>query len=222
MTNDRISLNVADRMNRGLAVFDAEGGKVGTVDDYDSAMGYMMVRPNPFSDRLLYVPFSIITHIDPREVYVSESAADVRRHYANPPPRDALVDERVDPETGEDDSRAVIIEPSGYDGEATVAEVSKIGQLAGHIAPGFQVYTGEMEHFGRVNLYDRERRQLMVMPDRAPWHSVAVPLALVDGVDEVKGNVYLAVSEADLKRYPRVGAWNLDGDAQSQLGEDRS
>lgn len=221
MTNDRdlISSNIATCMERGLDVFDAEGSRVGDIADYDTTLGYMSVRPNPFSERLLYVPFRSITHIDPRGVFLSESVATVNRQYDGPPPVNVLLDQRLDPETGEDDSRAVFIEASGYDGAPTVAEVSRIGRLAHQIAHGFHVYTSQLEHIGRIDRYDRRTGQMLVKRDFAPWEPVVVPLALVDEVDNEKNNVYLAVSAADLKRHPRVERWNADEGASSQVDD---
>src|SRR5689334_5740581 len=116
MTHDEgtLTLDVREYMDYGLDVYDVDSKKIGTIDDYDRSAGYMLVRSNPFADRDLYLPFSIITHIDPREVFVSKSRDAVLREYASPPPRDTVVEPRTDPDTGEDDSRAFTTEPSGF------------------------------------------------------------------------------------------------------------
>jgi hypothetical protein len=187
-------------MDYGLDVYDVESKKVGKVDAYDRATGYMMVRSNPFSDKHLYIPFSAVTHIDPRDLFVSKTKEELQREYCNPPPRSTLVEERFDLDTGEDDSRAITSEPSGYDGTPVIVDEAKVGQLAHHIAPGFHVYSSEMELIGSVKHYDRETKRMLVERGMFSKHDVVIPVALVDEVDRDDRDIYLAVSSADLKR----------------------
>ena len=218
MTNREgtITLDIRQYMDYGLDVYDVESKKVGTVDDFDRATGYMMVRSSAVSDSDLSIPFSAITHIDPREVFVSKSRDELHREYSNPPPRSTMVEKRVDPDTGEDDSRAITSEPSGYGGAPVVVDRANIGQLADHIAPGFQVYTVDMEDIGTIKQYDRETGQMLVERGLLNKHTFVVPAALVDLVDRVERNVYLAVSSTDL-RHAQAGIQNQERDEKEQL-----
>lgn len=94
MTDDEetIRLDIRQHMHTGLRVYDVGGEKVGTVDDYDLLWEYMIVRPHSFYEKKLYIPFDLIANIDPREVFVSQSADELRRDYTSPPPRNATVD----------------------------------------------------------------------------------------------------------------------------------
>lgn len=83
-----IILDIPQYMDFGLHVYDAAGRRVGTVDDFDFRTGYMTVRPNTLTHRDLYIPFSTITNIDPREVFVSKSWDELHRDYSSPPPRE--------------------------------------------------------------------------------------------------------------------------------------
>jgi len=199
-------------MDHGLDVYDADSKKVGSVDDYDRSAGYMTVRSNAFSDKDLYIPFSAITHIDPREVFVSKSRDELHREYSNPPPRSTVVEEKIDPDTGEDESRAITSEPSGYDGTPVVVDRADIGHLAHHIAPGFEVYTVDMEDLGIVKQYDRETGQMLVERGLFSKHTLVVPVALVDLVDRNERSVYLAVTSTDLRRQSQAGNRNQKPD----------
>jgi hypothetical protein len=202
MTNfeGTITLDIRQYLDYGLDVYDRQSKKVGTVDAYDRSTGYLAVRTAPFSDKDLYIPFSAITHIDPREVFVSLTKDELRREYGDPPPRTTLVVEQIDPVTGEDDSRALTSEPSGYDGTPVIVDEAKIGKLAHHFAPGFHVYSSEMEPIGTVKQYDRETKQMLVERGMFSKHDFRIPVALVDMVDRDHRDIYLAVSSADLKR----------------------
>jgi hypothetical protein len=189
-----------------------ESKKVGTVDDYDRATGYLTVRSSSFSDQDLSIPFSAITHIDPREVFVSKFRDELHREYSNRPPRSTVVEETIDLDTGEDDSRAITSEPSGYDGTPVVVDRANIGQLAHHIAPGFQVYTAELEDIGTVKQYDRETGQILVERGLFTKRTMVVPVALVDLVDRNERNVYLAVTSADLRRQSQADIRNQKPD----------
>jgi len=109
-----ITLEIRQYMDYGLHVYDVDSNAVGTVYDFDRFAGYMMVRSNAFSDRLLYIPFRVITHIDPREAFVSKCRDELHSEYSSPPPRDTVLEENLDLDTGNDDSRAIAGEPRGY------------------------------------------------------------------------------------------------------------
>jgi hypothetical protein len=63
--------DVRRQMALDLQVYDLDGTKVGTIVQYDTDAGWMMVQQGVFTEKDLYIPFSTITSIDPREVYVS-------------------------------------------------------------------------------------------------------------------------------------------------------
>jgi hypothetical protein len=172
----------------------------GTVREDYSANGDAWGRSNAFSDKDLYIPFSAVTHIDPREVFVSKTKEELRRKYSNPPPRSTLLEEKIDFDTGEDDSRAITTEPSGYDGTPVVVDEAHIGKLAHHIAPGFRVYTSELECVGRVKQYDRETKQMLVERGMFSRRDLLIPVYLIAMVDREDRDIYLAVSSTDLER----------------------
>jgi hypothetical protein len=157
-----ITLDVRPYMDKGLTVYAAERKRVGTVHDYDLHAGYMMVGPIALPQLILYLPFRLISHIDPREVVVGRTRDELHHAYRDPPPRTTVVQESSDPETGEDTSWAFTSEPSGYDGTPVVVVEANVGELAHHIAPGFRVYSSELEPIGTIKEYYREDKRMLV------------------------------------------------------------
>ncbi|MBV9279008.1 MAG: PRC-barrel domain-containing protein [Chloroflexi bacterium] len=199
-----VTENVADTIAPGLTVYDNEGTKVGAVDDVDRATGYMMVGTNPFSSKDLYIPFGLITNIDPRELYLSRSKDELHRDYANPPARSTVV---VD-----DDGKevATTTEPSGYDGAPVVVERAKIDHLKKRIATGDQVYTSDSAGLGRIKQYDPATGWMMVeRSSMSGKHDLMVPVTVVDDVNTDEHEVQLAVSQADLQRMQHLEPANV-------------
>jgi hypothetical protein len=195
-----VTVNVLDYLDNRLDVFDVGSNKIGTVDDYDGYTGYMKVRCTQLTDDLLYIymPFSIITRADPREVFISKTRDEVHHLYRDPPPRTVVVEERTDPDTGQGESWAITTEPSGYDGSPLIVDEAKVGELAHHIAPGFRVYTVGMEDVGRIKRYDRAEGRMLVERGGFSKHGVVVPISLVSSVDRDRHAVTLSVGSKDL------------------------
>ena len=68
-----ITEDIGETIAISQTAYDNDGRKVGTVDFVDRANGYVLIQTNPFASRDLYIPFSLITNIDPRELYLSLS-----------------------------------------------------------------------------------------------------------------------------------------------------
>lgn len=186
----------------GQTVYDRLSKRVGTVDMLDRERGYFLVEPAPFSDREkpfsdkdLYVPFHLITNIDPRELYVSVSRDELQRDYANPPPRSTVV---VD-ENGRE--VATTMQSSGYTGAPIVVERVRIDRLKTRIAAGDHVFTSELTDLGTIKRYDPVTGWMLVekgvLSDK---HDLMVPVTVVDDVNCDSHEVYLALSQADLQR----------------------
>src|SRR5689334_1711739 len=84
--------NVKQKIAPGQEVYDIDGHKLGVVDQYDLQAGWMKVEKGTFVPRDLYIPFSAITSIDPREIYLSLSKDMLQRDYASPPPRTTVLE----------------------------------------------------------------------------------------------------------------------------------
>ncbi|MBV9279585.1 MAG: DUF2171 domain-containing protein [Chloroflexi bacterium] len=199
-----ITQDIRNTIAPGLTVYDNESKKVGTVDDVDRATGYLMVHSNPFAEQDLFIPFSLITNIDPRELYLSRSRDELHRDYANPPARSTLVVDEDGKET------ATTTEASGYDGSPIVVDQARIDHLKKRIATGDHVYTADMVDLGTIKQYDPATGWMLVDEGiMSGKHDLMVPVTVVDNVDRDAQLVYLAVSRADLQRMQHVEPANV-------------
>jgi ribosomal 30S subunit maturation factor RimM len=190
-----ITEDIAATIGIGLNVYDNEGKKLGSVDDVDRKTGYFMVQVNPFSEKELYIPFNLITNIDPRELYVSRSKDELHREFSTPPAHTTVVEAYGGHET------AITTESSGYDGYPVVVERAKIDKLRKHIHTGNHVYTTEMADLGKIKKYDSVTGWMLIEKGvLSQKHDLMVPVTVVDYVDHDTGEVYLAASKADLDR----------------------
>ena len=179
----------------GLTAYDNQGKKVGKVDGVDRRTGYAIIQSNPFSDRDLYVPFSLITNIDPHDLFLSRSKDELKNTYAKPPARSTLVEDFDGKET------ATTTEASGYDGTPLIVEQAKIDHLKKHIETGGHVYSSDMADIGKIKRYDPATGWMMVEKGvMSSKRDLLIPVTLVEQVDEYSHDVSLVYSQADLQR----------------------
>src|SRR5579864_5066917 len=95
-----VAVPIADVMAKGLAVYDAEGAKIGPVRRYDLEAGYMVVEEGRLARRQLYLPFHLMQTITPRAIYLNVAEDALTDAYLLPPAARTLVEEQIDPETG--------------------------------------------------------------------------------------------------------------------------
>ena len=190
----------------GQTIYDNAGEKVGTVDDLDRPTGWLKSEINPFSDAALYIPFNMITNIDPKgprsgvekrgddmELYLSRSKEELRRDYTTPPARTTQVD-KVAGETV-----ATTWEPSGYDGTPLIVAEAKLDKLRDRITVGDLVLTADMVDLGTIKRYDATTGWMMIGKSLQARNDLLVPITLVSHVDGDVHEVYLAASRADLR-----------------------
>ncbi len=188
----------------GLTAYDNEGKKVGTVDDVDRVTGYAMIQSNPFSGRDLYVPFSLITNIDPHDLFLSRSKEELKSNYANPPARSTLVEDFDGKET------ATTTEASGYDGTPLIVEQAKIDHLKKHIKIGGHVYSSDMADIGKIKQYDPATGWMMVEKGvLSSKRDLLIPVTLAEQVDKDSHDVYLVYSQADLQQMQQLEPANV-------------
>jgi hypothetical protein len=192
--------DVRRQITSGLAVYDRAGTKVGTVTDYDGDTGWITVGQGLLKEKALYIPFSAVTSIDPRELYVAPSRDELTRDYGTPPSRSTRVEET--PVPGEIEADAVTREPSGYDGTPVVVSRADLDDLRERIREGMHVYTDTGEDVGKVKLYDRLSGEMVVEKGGLSPHDARIPLQAVQDVDRAGSAVYLALSKEDLLRLP--------------------
>ncbi len=94
---DTIDLtDIANRLAVGMAVYDADGKRVGEVTQYDSARAVMVVEKG-LKPREFFIPFSVIAEVDTSDMFVSllVPKAALERDYATLPSTDVSGTTRV-------------------------------------------------------------------------------------------------------------------------------
>ncbi len=192
-TKGTITEDVASSIVLGQTILDNAGVRVGTVDDVDRHTGWMTAETNPFSDRDLYIPFKLVTSIDPHELYVSLSREELRRDYSNPPARNTQV------ETTLGEKIATTRQPSGYDGSPMVADEANVDKIRKRVTVGDLVLTSDQVDLGVVKRYDGATGWMMIGKGLQDRNDLMVPITVVSHVDRDVAEVYLAASRADLR-----------------------
>lgn len=187
--------SIKDTIAPGLSVYDTDHTKVGTVWQVNRLHGYFMARSNRLPVKHLYIPFRLITNIDPRELFVSATRKELYGDYAQPPPRSTRIEQEFGLEF------AVTTEPSGYDGTPIVVRRAEIDALKRAIAVGGHVYSSDPADLGTITQYDSQTGWITIARDMgAQEPTLRVPISIVDVVNADTHDVYLVWSEADLAR----------------------
>lgn len=192
-TKGTIIENVANSIALGQKIYDNAGERVGTVDDLDRATGWLKAETNPFSDQELYIPFTLVTSVDPREVYLSQSREELRRNYTDPPARSTHID------TSLGETIATTREPSGYDGTPLVVDEANLNKVRKRISVGDLVLTSDQVDLGTIKRYDATTGWIMIGKGLQTRNDLLVPITVVSHVDRDLAEVYLAASRADLR-----------------------
>lgn len=194
----KITVEIKDTIAVDQNVFDNTSTKVGTVDDIDYATGWLTVAASPLSDRELYVPFKLITFIDPHEVFLGASKDELAREYSSPPPRTTSV------AGAGAAAAATTTEASGYDGAPVVVNTARVAEIRDKIGTGFEVYTSDMVFLGDVREYDATTGLMMLTKSPLSDHEMVVPITVVAEVDTGMAQVVLTASKADVQKLTPV------------------
>ncbi|MBV8528424.1 MAG: hypothetical protein JOZ75_08925 [Candidatus Dormibacteraeota bacterium] len=179
-------------------VFDNTSTKVGVIDTIDYATGWLTIAAGPLESRELYVPFRLITFIDPHELFLGASKDELTREYSSPPQRTTAV-------TGKGaGAAATTTEPSGYDGAPVLVNAATVATVRDKIASGFEVYTSDMSFLGTIKEYDPTTGLMMLQKGPLSDHELVVPISVVNEVDTSEAQVVLTASEADVKKMTPV------------------
>src|SRR5215469_9203082 len=87
----KITVDIRDTLSVDQNVFDNTSTKVGVVDAVDRATGWVTIAAGALGTHELYVPFRLITYIDPHEPFLGASKDELNKHYSSPPQRTTAV-----------------------------------------------------------------------------------------------------------------------------------
>ena len=193
-----ITVDVREVLAPMQKVFDSDNTRVGAVTDVDVVTGWVTITPAPLSTKHYHVPVTLITHIDPHELFLGATEEDLKRDYATPPARTTSV-------VGEGPAQtAVTRQPSGYGGDAVVVQQARVDELRTGIRIHFRVFTSDGHNLGRVREYDPTTGLMML--DKGPFsrQDLVVPISVVESVDALLGDITLVASKADIERMTPV------------------
>jgi hypothetical protein len=192
-TNLTIMQNVADSLIPEQTVYDITGERVGTVDDIDRDTGWFNLEINPLSDKVLYIPFKIVTNIDPKEVYLSATKEALYREFSNPAPRSTTV------KTVDGQEIATTRQASGFDGTPIIVDEVNVDKVRKGLGEGYVVLTSDEVSLGNIKRFDPVTGWILVGKTALTKYDLVIPVTVISQIDRQFGAVHLAVSEADLK-----------------------
>ncbi len=182
--------NFASQIANGMAVYDANGDKIGTVQQYDLTNGWFETEKGVFFPRDRYIPFSAIDRIGPSGIYLSVTKDYISDMYDQPP----FVN--VDVVAGPAGAAAVGTVASGYDGNRVVVDSTTISQAIGRLENGLKVYDSNSAKVGRVYQYTPGSDWIVV--EKGVFSSdLYVPVTAIDYLDG--DGVHLRVTKDVLK-----------------------
>jgi hypothetical protein len=182
-------------IREGLVVYDADGERIGTVRDYSTAAAYLTVQSGLLAQKDLYIPFSAVRSIDPKDVFLNLRKDTLTGDYSAPPPATIVV---------EGDTATAMV-AGGYDGKP--AEINRVNlelvrrQLAG----GMAVYAAGGEKIGTVDGIDEQVGFMLVKEHHFSKKDLFIPFAAISSIDREFGEVFLAVTkDVLLKDYAKL------------------
>jgi hypothetical protein len=191
--HDTVAVPIAALMADGLAVYDAEGAKIGHVRRFDLHAGYMVVEEGGLARRELYIPFHLMQSITPRAIYLKVAKDALTDAYLLPPAARTLVEEQIDPETGRTE---VVIEHeilSGYDGRPVQIAPVRLDEVARTMTVGMTVLDVDHAYVGEVMQIDATHELLTVRGSLGDEAVRSVPFSMVAQVNADLGVMTLLV-----------------------------
>lgn len=181
--HDTVAVPIADVMAEGLAVYDADGAKIGHVRRYDLEAGYMVVEEGRLARRKLYLPFHLMQSITPREIYLNVAKDALTDAYLLPPAARTRVEEQIDPETGRSEVVLTHELRSGYDRRPVQIAPVRLDELARTMSVGMTVLDADDTYVGEVMRIDTTRGLLTVRGSLSDEAVRTVPFSMVAHVN---------------------------------------
>jgi hypothetical protein len=177
----------ASQVAIGMEVYDANGAKIGTVQQCDLTNGWFQTEKGIFFPQDRYIPFNVIDRIGPSGIYLTVTKDYIKDMYNQPPTVD------VDVVAGSGGARAIGTVPSGYNGSRMVVDSTTISQAIARLDNGLKVYDVNGDKVGRVYEYVPGSDWIVVEKGVFSPTDLYVPVTAIDYLD--KDGVYLRVSK---------------------------
>lgn len=186
--------NIDQYLADGMPVYDSDGDKIGNVKMYSATAGYLMIGSGAFEHDSLYVPFRLISNIDPQEIFLAETRDVLTARYTQPPKISTFTEERLI--TDEDGTLVtrkhdVQMVESGYNGLPATTNSVDTRKIGKRLAVGMIVYDVDAERVGDIKQYDTTRNLLMVEKGIFKPQVLVVPFSAIDRVETDTFTVFL-------------------------------
>jgi hypothetical protein len=182
-------------IRQGLVVYDADGERIGRLKDYSTTAAYLLVQSGLLAHKDLYIPFSAIRSIDPKDVFLNLRKDTLTGDFSAPPPATIVVEGET----------ATAVVPGGYDGRPTEINHVNVEQVRRHLAAGMAVYADGGEKIGSVDGIDDLAGFMLVKQHHFSRKDLFIPFAAIRSVDPEFSEVFLAVSkDVLLKDYAKL------------------
>jgi hypothetical protein len=196
MAQQTLIENIDQYLMDGMPVYDSSKDKIGDVKMYSATAGYMLVEYGLMPRKNLYIPFRLISTIDPKEIFLTESKDKLVAKYIQPPKISTVSEERLT--TGKHGSlvaqrRDVQLVESGYDDRTATINSVDTQRVGSSLAIGMAVYDAMQTRIGDLTQYDTTRNLMTVEKGLVRPRTLVVPFSAVDRVDKDNFSVYLTL-----------------------------
>jgi hypothetical protein len=194
MTEQTLVENIDQYLEDGMPVYDVNSDRVGAVKMYSATAGYLMVGSGAFGHENLYIPFRLITSIDPRDIFLSETKDVLAAQYTQPPKISTITEERLVTEPDGalvPKKRDVQLVTSGYDSLPVTINSVDAKKIGKRLAVGMAVYDADTIRVGDITQYDTTRNLMTVEKGIFKPRVLIVPFSAVERVEPDTFTVYL-------------------------------
>lgn len=192
--------NIDRLMQDHKPVYDTYNEKIGEVRQFDLTAGYMQVPHRGLDPETFYIPFHLITSIDPNGVYLKVSEETLSIDYTVLPESQVVLSRWKNWRTGQTETTVEHQIRSGYDGQQVAAFQQTYSMLAGQLIAGMQVRDIEGAGLGTLHQFDSRQGWMLVVKGGLGADVMVVPFSVVGNVDPVSSNIDLLVTAESLKR----------------------
>jgi uncharacterized protein (TIGR02271 family) len=208
--------DVLSTVPAGTQVYDTNGEKVGSIVDYDSQAGYMVVEKGWLFHTDLYVPLNLISNTGDQGVYLKITKDDLKAdQYTNPPTGYALDSAGNTSPTAYDSASYDTTSPT-YAGTSTAGYAGTAGQDVAATTGG---YTGQVSDLQDQDLgsgtvgadlgtptdtINYAGRPSTLDQDTTNWNSQAAATANQAAVGTSTNDIQVPVREEELVTGTRV------------------
>jgi hypothetical protein len=192
--------DIGKYMQMGKPVNDSTNHKIGEVAQFDATAGYMQVRRRGLQPETLYIPFHLISGIDPRDIFLSMTEAALVKDYVALPTAQPVLEQWKDWRTGRTNTVVGQEMSSGYSGQPVMAFRQDYQRLGQQLAAGMSVHDINGENVGKITQFDSRQGWLNVEKGIFGTTVMMIPFSAIREVQAANSTVALLVPKEALQK----------------------